>query len=170
MPNKEPFPDNHEHLEIIEVVQDEWKDAGPGSILTTRGVDPCIVIAIYNPGKGAVLGHFSDPMNTHLKKTVKSFDTLMDLLAMTPDDISQMIFWIGGGSSLHTEDDIYTEQIDANVDYMLEKIKQLGADENNIDFGLSGHYEEMEVQINSENGAITVGSARLPEDPTGNTL
>lgn len=169
MPKFEASPGNNERLNVINVEQDDWRDGGPGTVLRTSGIDPCIVIAVYNPGKGAVLGHFSDPMNIHLKKTAKSFDTLMDLLAMSPDDISQMRFWIGGGSSVYTEDDIYTEQIDANVDYMLEKIKQLGADESNIDFGLSGHYEDMDVQINSENGAIRVGSAKLPEDPASNT-
>ncbi len=164
MAHNEGLPGSSEYPRILDVPKDEWGAGGLGTILRTVDVDPCLVIGVYNPGKGAILGHFSDPMNIHHKKTAKSFGPLIDLLALSSNDIPTMRFWIGGGSTVISEDNLYTEQVDANVDYMLERVKELGVEEGMIDFGLSGHYEMMEVEINADDGSIKVLSEKLPED------
>lgn len=167
----ENFPfDEQEPKHVERVAMDSWKSVGDGAVLETVGAEPCIVVALFLPGRGAVLGHFSDPKGVYKypgndderQRVSSSFSQMIDQLRDGGHDFSEANVWVGGGAGIDEPDfPDYNELIRENFKYVSEEIAELGVPEERVESYLSGNFESINVAIDGSDGAMTVEVERV---------
>lgn len=156
MANFERLTPNPEGLRVVEVGQDQWRAPGLDSALRASTFGREVIVAVYNPQRGPILGRFSDPTQSEDGvRSLESFNVLMDLMKDAIYTPGLLQAWIGvSHSAQDSPEDI--DRINEAKHYVEDRLKQLGIGELAIDFSLSGIGEFTDITIYGDSGRISM--------------
>lgn len=147
-----------------EVREKEWKSLQNG-VLTTEGVQPCTLVALYDPGSRAgYLGHFTITLHQEDEGFVDMVET-----ARTKHSGSQLEAWVGGAALIKTFGTgsskanrvIYNEMVQANRDYVRDTLKKL--DSKLTQDWLDYESQIVELAFDTTAGTITYSITQFEE-------